>query len=172
MSVIPGWLSVVRKKRHTQQDNDTPFVDIRNKLLVVQSEYMFANRESFMYDVLLPFLHPRSLPLSSSSKYVNNSTLFNFGNKKKSINRNNNLSHHLNAHTSLIVDRGRDASTKQKIQNQKKTKHPSAQLSRETARRLLDFYATIPLEKILWGLQESGRAVIVPALANTQDHWW
>lgn len=142
---------MARKRRGEQQEQAPQ--DIRGKLLLVQSEYMFANRDAFIYEVLLPFLHP--LQQSNSTPY----------HKSKGINY---------ARNSYIVDRRGDTSTQQQVQNQKKIKHESAQLSHEMAKRLLDFYATIPIEVLLLGLQRGERARVVPPLHTEarELNWW
>jgi hypothetical protein len=139
---------VARKQRHRAkgQSEDIPFVDIRNKLLIAKSEHMFANREAFVYEELLPFLHPSH---SGSHNYT------------LPIHADENT---VSGESSVVVERGHAESSKQKVQNQKKEKHASSTLSPAMAMRLMKYYETIPIEKILLGLQESERARVVPPL--------
>jgi hypothetical protein len=122
---------------------------------------MFADREAFMYDVLLPFLHP--LPAAGAEEESLNYSTPSLLDRHSSRRKNNH---------NMIVARGSSESSKQHIQNQKKNKHPSATLSSEMTARLSQFYETICLEKILLGMQEAGRAVVVPSLTDEEDRWW
>jgi hypothetical protein len=141
-------------------------MDIRGRLLVVQSEHMFADREAFLYDELLPFLHPyRASSRNASGSHTR-------GHLTVKDTAGDKVERSGESGETFIVERGSNEAKHQRVQNQKKHKHSSAQLSSALAARLAAFYRSVSLERLLLGLQTSGRARVVPALQDEADRWW
>ena len=118
---------------------------------------MFDNRESFMYDLLLPFIHPTLFQNNSHEMIMKDEKMMSDDDREVS---------------KLIVNRKSEHASKQTIQNQKKNKHISSLLSKETIEELLYFYENINVEMLLFNLQETNVAKVVPSLNSPQDRWW
>lgn len=138
---------------------------------------MFADRERFMYDVLLPFLHPLSANHSSQIQWGTRGSDVGGGGGHGNEAAGNGVDNakeitSLYEENSMIITRETGKSPSQQVQNQKKYKHPSSRLSLETASTLMKFYDTINVNAILFGLQTSGKARVIPELTGESDSWW